>query len=83
MIILRECYHVRHGGAQFPTLVQKYLGKAMRVFTDIVSVVLMVLVAAAFTAGPAAVISAKTGITFMRCNYYYFPILFLSSNFTD
>ena len=56
---------VRHGGAQFPALVQKYLGKVMRVFTDIVSVVLMVLVAAAFTAGPAAVISAKTGITFM------------------
>jgi len=56
---------VRHGGAQFPALVQKYLGKMMRIFTDIVSVVLMVLVAAAFTAGPAAVISAKTGITFI------------------
>ena len=56
---------VRHGGAQFPALVQKYLGKVMRVFTDVVSVVLMILVAAAFTAGPAAVISAKTGITFM------------------
>ncbi|MEO4053677.1 carbon starvation CstA family protein [Solibacillus sp. CAU 1738] len=56
---------LRHGGAQFPALVQKYLGKIMRVFTDIVSVILMILVAAAFTAGPAAVISAKTGITFM------------------
>ncbi|MEK5080679.1 carbon starvation CstA family protein [Solibacillus sp. FSL W7-1436] len=56
---------LRHGGAQFPALVQRYLGKVMRVFTDIVSVVLMVLVAAAFTAGPAAVLSSKLGITFM------------------
>src|SRR5699024_6962186 len=33
---------LRHGGAQFPKLVQHYLGKFIRVFTDIVSVVLMV-----------------------------------------
>lgn len=56
---------LRHGGAQFPALVNKYLGRGIRVLTDIVSVVLMVLVAAAFTAGPAAVLSAKLGIGFM------------------
>ena len=70
---------LRHGGAQFPTLVQKYLGKAMRVFTDIVSVVLMILVAAAFTAGPAAVISAKTGITFMVAIIIIFFYFFLAA----
>ena len=70
---------VRHGGAQFPALVQKYLGKAMRVFTDIVSVVLMILVAAAFTAGPAAVISAKTGITFMVAIVLIFLYFFLAA----
>ncbi len=70
---------VRHGGAQFPTLVQKYLGKVMRVFTDIVSVVLMILVAAAFTAGPAAVIAAKTGITFMVAVIIIFIYFFLAA----
>lgn len=70
---------VRHGGAQFPTLVQKYLGKVMRVLTDVVSVVLMVLVAAAFTAGPAAVISAKTGITFMLAIVIIFLYFFLAA----
>ena len=70
---------VRHGGAQFPALVQKYLGKVMRVFTDIVSVVLMVLVAAAFTAGPAAVISAKTGITFMLAIIIIFVYFLLAA----
>lgn len=70
---------LRHGGAQFPTLVQKYLGKMMRVFTDIVSVVLMILVAAAFTAGPAAVISAKTGMTFMLAIVIIFLYFFLAA----
>ena len=70
---------LRHGGAQFPTLVQKYLGKVMRVFTDIVSVVLMILVAAAFTAGPAAVISAKTGMTFMLAIVIIFLYFFLAA----
>ena len=70
---------VRHGGAQFPTLVQKYLGKVMRVFTDIVSVVLMILVAAAFTAGPAAVIAAKTGITFIVAIIIIFIYFFLAA----
>ncbi len=70
---------LRHGGAQFPTLVQKYLGKAMRVFTDIVSVVLMVLVAAAFTADPAAVIASKTGITFIVAIIIIFLYFFLAA----
>ena len=70
---------LRHGGAQFPTLVQKYLGKIMRVFTDIVSVILMVLVAAAFTAGPAAVISAKTGITFLLAIIIIFAYFFIAA----
>lgn len=70
---------LRHGGEQFPSLVQRYLGKIMRVFTDCVSVVLMILVAAAFTAGPAAVISAKTGITFMVAIVIIFAYFFLAA----
>lgn len=70
---------VRHGGAQFPVLVQKYLGKFMRVLTDVVSVVLMVLVAAAFTAGPAAVIASKTGIAFMAAIVIIFIYFFLAA----
>ncbi|MDS8934989.1 carbon starvation CstA family protein, partial [Streptococcus pneumoniae] len=44
---------MRHGGAQFPTLVGRYLGKNAKVFINGLSLVLMLLVAAAFTAGPA------------------------------
>lgn len=55
---------LKHGGAQFPTLVGNYLGSTVRKVTSVVSIVLMVLVAAAFTAGPAQLIASITPITF-------------------
>lgn len=70
---------LRHGGAQFPKLVQHYLGKYIRVFTDIVSVVLMVLVAAAFVAGPAQLISSKTPISFIVALIIIFAYFILAA----
>lgn len=52
---------IRNNGAQFPAMVEKYLGKSVKVFIYVVSLVLMILVAAAFTAGPAELIALKTG----------------------
>ncbi len=56
---------LKHGGAQFPTIVGKYLGEAAKKTVSIVSIILMLLVAAAFTAGPAQLISQITPISFM------------------
>ncbi|HAL09504.1 MAG TPA: carbon starvation protein A [Staphylococcus sp.] len=70
---------LRHGGAQFPMLVQHYLGKVIRVFTDVVSVVLMVLVAAAFVAGPAQLLSSKTPISFFVALIIIFTYFILAA----
>lgn len=70
---------LRHGGAQFPMLVQHYLGKIIRVFTDVVSVVLMVLVAAAFVAGPAQLLSSKTPISFFVALVIIFTYFILAA----
>ena len=51
---------LRHNGSQFPALVERYLGKGVKVFIYIVSLALMILVTAAFTAGPAELIALKT-----------------------
>ncbi|WP_332690760.1 carbon starvation CstA family protein [Halalkalibacter lacteus] len=55
---------LRHNGAQFPTLVGRYLGKNMKIIINFVSIVLMILVAAAFTAGPAQLIASLTPLSF-------------------
>lgn len=55
---------LRHNGAQYPALVGRYLGKTVQVVINIVSIVLMVLVAAAFTAGPAQLIAQITPLSF-------------------
>lgn len=52
---------LRHNGSQFPALVERYLGKGVKVFIYIVSLALMILVTAAFTAGPAELIELKSG----------------------
>ncbi|PYZ96205.1 carbon starvation protein A [Alteribacter lacisalsi] len=56
---------LRHNGEQYPTIVGRYLGKSVRFFIHIVSILLMILVAAAFTAGPAQLIAEITPISFM------------------
>ncbi|ANU21899.1 carbon starvation protein A [Planococcus donghaensis] len=66
---------MRHGGAQFPTLVGKYLGKNAKVFINGLSLVLMLLVTAAFTAGPAQLIAQITPINFITALaiiFFYF-----------
>ncbi|WP_262174208.1 carbon starvation protein A [Saccharococcus sp. Marseille-Q5394] len=55
---------LRHNGVQFPTLVGKYLGGKMKFIITIVSIVLMVLVAAAFTSAPAQLLTEITPINF-------------------
>ncbi|WP_078382174.1 carbon starvation CstA family protein [Sutcliffiella halmapala] len=55
---------MRHKGAQFPSIVGHYLGNIVKAFITVVSLILMILVAAAFTAGPAQLIAQLTPITF-------------------
>ena len=66
---------LRHGGAQFPTIVGRYLGKHMKLFINGISLVLMLLVAAAFTAGPAQLIAQISPLSFMAALmliFFYF-----------
>ncbi|MBH0231280.1 carbon starvation protein A [Halobacillus yeomjeoni] len=56
---------VRNKGSQYPALVGKYLGKPVQSIMNILSVLLMVLVAAAFTAGPAQLMAEVTPLGFM------------------
>ncbi|MCB8816009.1 carbon starvation CstA family protein [Desulfosporosinus shakirovi] len=51
---------VRNGGAQIPDIVGKYLGKGMRQFVNVFSVVLLILVGTVFVAGPANLIVTLT-----------------------
>ncbi|SFJ74285.1 Carbon starvation protein CstA [Halobacillus dabanensis] len=55
---------LRHNGAQYPTLVGKYLGRPAQSVINLLSVALMVLVAAAFTAGPAQLMAEVTPLGF-------------------
>ncbi|MBD8070897.1 carbon starvation protein A [Bacillus sp. PS06] len=70
---------IRHKGAQFPTLVGHYLGKHMKVFINVVSLVLMILVAAAFTAGPAQLIAQLTPLSFMTALLIIFSYFLLAT----
>ncbi|UOR13769.1 carbon starvation CstA family protein [Halobacillus amylolyticus] len=56
---------LRHNGAQFPTIVGKYLGKPAQSMINLLSIGLMTLVAAAFTAGPAQLMAEITPLSFM------------------
>ncbi len=49
---------IRNNGAQVPDLVGKYLGKGMRQFVNIFSLLLLVLVGTVFVTGPAKLIVA-------------------------
>ncbi|WP_067729947.1 carbon starvation CstA family protein [Oceanobacillus damuensis] len=70
---------LRHGGAQFPTLVGKYLGKYAKFLITIVSIFLMILVAAAFTAAPAQLVSSITPLSFTACLLLVFVYLLVSA----
>lgn len=70
---------LRHGGAQFPALVAKYLGNAVKSAVNVFSLVLMVLVAAAFTAGPAQLIAQLTPLSFMAALILVFTYFLLAA----
>ncbi|MFC4319982.1 carbon starvation CstA family protein [Litchfieldia salsa] len=70
---------IRHQGAQFPTLVGHYLGKSVKVFINVISLVLMILVAAAFTAGPAQLIAQITPLSFMAALLIIFGYFVLAT----
>jgi len=70
---------LKHGGAQFPTIVGKYLGRFAEKSITIISIVLMILVAAAFTAGPAQLIAQITPLNFMAALILVFGYFILSA----
>jgi carbon starvation protein CstA len=70
---------LRHGGAQFPNIVGKYLGKYAKSFITVLSILLMILVAAAFTAAPAQLISQLTPLSFMACLIIVFAYFLLAT----
>jgi len=72
---------VKHGGAQFPTIVGKYLGSFAEKVITIISIVLMILVAAAFTAGPAQLIAQITPLSFMAALILVFGYFVLAAVF--
>lgn len=51
---------VRNNGAQVPDIVGKYLGKGMRQFVNVFSLILLILVGTVFVTGPAALIETLT-----------------------
>ena len=70
---------LKHGGAQFPTIVGKYLGNFARKAITVISIVLMILVAAAFTAGPAQLIAQITPISFIGALVLVFAYFILAA----
>ncbi|KGX89667.1 carbon starvation CstA family protein [Pontibacillus marinus] len=70
---------LRHNGEQYPSLVGKYLGKSAQAIINIVSIVLMILVAAAFTAGPAQLMSEVTPLGFTTSIVIVFAYLAIAA----
>lgn len=70
---------LRHNGAQFPSLVGQYLGKYAKTFINFISLILMILVAAAFTAGPAQLISQLTSLSFIMAMVVIFSYFILAT----
>lgn len=70
---------LKHRGAQFPHIVGKYLGEFARKSIILISLVLMVLVTAAFTAGPAQLIAQITPISFVGALVIVFSYFFIAA----
>jgi carbon starvation protein CstA len=56
---------LRHNGEQFPGLVGRYLGKYAKKVINLLTLVLMILVASSFIAGPAQLIASLTSVSFI------------------
>ncbi len=70
---------LRHNGAQFPSIVGQYLGKHVQTLMNILSIVLMILVAAAFTSGPAQLMAEVTPLSFMTCLLLIFTYFLIAT----
>lgn len=70
---------LKHNGAQFPQIVGKYLGKFAQKSIVIISLVLMILVTAAFTAGPAQLLAQISPIPFIGALAIVFAYFFISA----
>ncbi|WP_226584765.1 carbon starvation protein A [Halobacillus litoralis] len=70
---------LRHKGEQFPGLVGKYLGKPVRSVINLLSIGLMILVAAAFTAGPAQLMAEVTPLGFLTSIVIIFAYFLLAT----
>ncbi len=70
---------LRHGGEQYPSLVGRYLGTTVKVVINVLSLVLMILVAAAFTAGPAQLIAQVTPLSYMAAILVVFAYFVLAA----
>ncbi|MDQ0215948.1 carbon starvation protein CstA [Oikeobacillus pervagus] len=70
---------LRHNGEQYPSLVGRYLGNAMKAIINIMSIILMVLVAAAFVAGPAQLIDQITPLNFTMALVFVFVYFILAA----
>ncbi|WP_243292093.1 carbon starvation CstA family protein [Bacillus sp. FJAT-47783] len=70
---------LRHGGEQYPSLVGRYLGNVVKAFINVLSIILMILVAAAFTAGPAQLIAQVTPLSYMAAILIVFAYFVLAA----
>ncbi|MFC7322748.1 carbon starvation protein A [Halobacillus campisalis] len=70
---------VRHKGAQYPTIVGKYLGKNVQKVINLLSIALMILVAAAFTAGPAELMAQVTPLSFITALIIIFAYFLIAT----
>lgn len=70
---------LKHNGAQFPQIVGKYLGNFAQKSIVIISLILMILVTAAFTAGPAQLIAQITPVPFIGALVIVFAYFLLAA----
>ncbi|MDI6601055.1 MAG: carbon starvation protein A [Thermoanaerobacteraceae bacterium] len=54
---------IRNNGANVPAMVGRYLGKGMQKFVNIFSILLLILVGATFTTGPASLLASITPLS--------------------
>ncbi|APH04388.1 carbon starvation protein A [Bacillus weihaiensis] len=70
---------VKHGGEQYPSLVGRYLGKHVKSIINLISLILMILVAAAFTAGPAQLVEQLTPLSYTASLLFIFVYFVLAA----
>ncbi|SNX55087.1 carbon starvation protein A [Thermoanaerobacterium sp. RBIITD] len=71
---------IRNGGANVPLMVGKYLGNVMKALMNIFTVILLVLIGATFTAGPAGLMASITNMPLLTwvliiITYYFIATL--------